>query len=416
MRKRKKIFASIDLGSEGVRLLIAQKKFKNLKILVNKTYSMEEIHVLSQQIQTYAPREVIMLLPTERVLVRDVTLPPAEKKRIKSMLYFELAGRIPYAIEQIQLDYILLERTRREIKVKAFIIPEAVHKEVEQLKRAGIMINRLLPRGLALTEYLQIEGLENRLVRFVTPNGELVVYPSMNDYFSRFYHLGQSIDEQELKDILSREGAKPDRWDLMELTQADADLLGAVRFCLKNRTFNLLSVNEVQNSYNSRLVGFIVVLIAILLVNAGTFYLRYMMARNELQIYQERLAMLIPRTEKIKKITDETHQLAEKFDSLQTRYLQTTDYLIWLKQLHLLLQEDTEVNILVLEDNLLREMHGTSSSATRVSARLADSEYFTKAELTAPITTKEVEDKLVEEFNITAVLLNPHQEGVGADE
>lgn len=415
MRRRKNIFASLDLGLEKIRLLIVQKNFQGLKLLASQTFDRHDLSLLGQCLQKYRPQEIILLLPNERVIVRDVELPLANEKRIRSMLYFELAGQIPYGMSQVKVDYILLNKSRHGVQLKVFVVPRLFSEEIEVLMKAGIEITRLLPRGLALLGYANANNLGKRLVKLNKISGDLVVFSCLKNYFSKFYFSDEVLDVQELAEILRSEGAKADSWELLELNQDAADLWGAIHFWRQYPKFNLIPEEKKTHSKRT-LLAIITVFVVILLVNCGTFYVKYLRKNHQLSLYQEELAVLIPRTEKVKKLTAETRVLSDKFDGLQQLSIQNHDYLIWLRELHLLLQEDTEVSILVFEDNLLRELHGKAPSATKVSARLQNSPYFASPEFIAPIKPKEIDGQLVEEFSLTAVLLNPLKGGGRADE
>lgn len=416
MRRRKNIFASLDLGIEKIRLLIVQKNFQGLKLLVSQTFDRHDLSLLGQCLQKYRPQEIILLLPNERVIVRDVELPLANRKRIRSMLYFELAGQIPYGMSQVKMDYILLNKSRHGVQLKVFVVPRLFSQELEVLMKAGIEITRLLPRGLALLGYANANNLGKRLVKLNKNSGDLVVFSCVKNYFSKFYFSDEVLDVQELAEILRSEGAKADRWELLELNQNAADLWGAIHFWRQHPKFNLIPDLEKKTHSKRTLLAIITVFVVIVLVNSGTLYVKYLRKNHKLSLYQEELAVLMPRTEKVKQLTAETRVLSDKFDRLQQLSIQSQDYLIWLRELHLLLQEDTEVSILVFEDNLLRELHGKAPSATKISARLQNSPYFASPEFIAPIKPKEIDGQLVEEFSLTAALLNPRKGGERADE
>lgn len=417
MRRRKNLYASLDPGPQGIKLAIVKKGITGLKTLITETFDRKDLATLNHRIEEYRPREVILLLPQERVLVRDMVLPPVDKNRIKPMLYFELSGLLPYAMEQVQVDYIIMNASRKELQLKAFIIPDPLLQEAQILQQAGVPVNRLVPRGLAITAFVQQnKEIKDRLIQVKNDQGQLVLYPDYQNYFSRFYHQDQIIDLEELKQIASEQGIEPIRWDLFEVNNPDAELLGAIYFHFKQRRFNLLPFVEKDRSANLLKFGIIFTLIAILLANAGTFYLKYTMAKSELSAYKERLDILIPRTEKVKTVRGDLTQFTESYERLQKIYEENTDYLIWFRELHLLLQEDTEVNLLVFEGDELQELHGVAPSASKVTERLNRSLYFQNVEFTSPITPRLYGDKELEEFSITAKLVDPHRKGAGEDE
>lgn len=417
MRRRKNLYASLDPGPQGIKLAIVKKGITGLKTLVTETFDRTDLSILSQRIEEYRPKEVILLLPQERVIVRDMVLPPVDKNRIKPMLYFELSGLLPYNMEQVQVDYILTNKSRKELQLKAFIIPDRLLQEAQILQQAGVPVNRLVPRGLAVTAFVQHnKEVKDRLIQIKNDQGQLVLYPDYQNYFTRFYHQDQTIDLEELKQIVSEQGIEPIRWDLFEINRPDVELLGAIYFHFKQRRFNLLPYVEKDRSANLFKFGIIFTLIAIFLANAGTFYLKYSMVKSELSAYKERLDILVPRTEKIKTVRGDLTQLTENYERLQKIYEGNNDYLIWFRELHLLLQEDTEVNILVFEGDQLQELHGKAPSASKVTERLDKSPYFLNVEFSSPITPRANGDQVLEEFSITAKLVDPQRKGAGEDE
>ncbi len=416
MRKRKNIFASIDLKIGDINLVIMKKTLTGVKTLVSENYSRNDLTLVTQKIQQYNPKEVILLTPLERVIVRDLTLPRVDVSRIKSMLYYELSGILPYSMEQVQLDYILLHKSRKEIKVKVFVIPDQLNRDVEILKDAGIFVTRVIPRGLAIAGYYVNIGRTNNLINLSTPTGQLVVYPNMQKYFSKFYSQGQPVDKEALKKFCIEQKIEPDSWDLMEVNQPNLELMGAIYFCIKYPRFNLFQTFDSKNSQGFLKLGIALTLAAILAVNIGTLYINYKTKLAELEVYEKHVERLLPRILNVNKLKADLNREKDNYEKLIEVYEQDTDYLIWLKELHLLLQEDTEVSVLVFDEGLLRELHGKAPSAIKVTGRLQNSPYFSSQEFITPITPKIESGKLVEEFSIKAMLITPLQKGGVNDE
>lgn len=411
MRRRKNVFASIDLGADEIKLFIGQKGISGFKNLVFETYSREEISSLSQKLEEYRPKEIIAILPQERVIVRDLMIPPVEVNRIQSILYFELSGTLPYAMEQVELDYLLLERTKQGLNVKAFVIPDHLEREMAILTGAGIPVSRVIPRGLAVTAHAQARGLKSQLIQVTSPEGRLIVYPDYQHYFSRFYG-NEPVDLHDLKATFKEQKIDPLRWDLVEYTEPDAVALGGIQFHLQYPKFSLQRGGQQDRSGNLVRVGMAVTLAAILLVNCGSLYLGYVMKKGELTAYQERLGMVTSRSGEYEQYKAGLGTAKEQYEKLARVAEKEVDYLYWLRELNELLADDTEVKILVFEKNLLREMHGKAPSATDASERLADSSYFESPEFTSPITPKEDEDGMIrEEFSLTAELTDPRKKG-----
>ena len=414
MRGKKRVFASIDLKSDEIDLLIVKKGFTGIKTLISETFSKEELPLVSQKIKKYRPGEVILLLPQERTIVRDVSLPKVKKDKIKSTLYFELSGTLPYSMEQVNLDYIIVEKSKKELRVKAFVTPEQFKRELAFLREGGITVTRLIPRGLAITAFLQKEG-RSELVKLDTPQGHLLLYSDYEQYFSQFYYEDHILTESEIEGILEDKGIKSTFVEPVEINDCQKVLLGAVYLIRNYRTFNLLG-ERVERSSSGSKMAVIVLLVAILAVNFGTLYFKYRMTEEKLEVYQERLEILNPRTKEVEQLKRDYSEIRKEFENLEQVYEERKDYLVWLKELHLLLQEDTEVQVLVFEDNLLQQLRGKAPQATKVTKRLNNSSYFENPEFVSPITPKEVDGKVEEQFSITAELTTPTGKGEVRDE
>lgn len=416
MHKRKNVFACLDLRPDSIRVLIMRKQIGKVKQLIQGNYTFDDLTQLSRKIGKHQPGEVILLLPDERVIVRDLTLPPVDKRQIKAILGYELAGKIPYQIEQVDFDYIILKKTRKELKIKAFITPINLRKEIEFLKKAGITITRILPRGLAITTYLMNKGLGDNLVKFSLTSSQMVLYPNIDNYFCCIYYPEQEIDFSELKQIIDSKKLSINSENLTEIEQPLLDLEGGILFHLKYPYFNFLRSKELQKPGRALKIGSMIILLAIIFVNGARFYLDYQKKLLELQTYQAQMEYYAPKVQQIKDVTAKIRKIEEDYERLENIYINNRDYLIWLKELHLLLQEDTEVNTLIFEGDQLKELHGKAPSATKVSSRLLESAYFMSPEFTSPITPKIEDDGIFEEFSITATLTIPTSKGDDIDD
>ncbi len=94
---------------------------------------------------------VVASLPGRNVSARIITLPFSDRKKIDQTLPFEIEGLIPLPLEDILLDYEVLEKTPEGAKVLVLFTEKALlEPHLDLLKEAGIDPNVILPSSVAL--------------------------------------------------------------------------------------------------------------------------------------------------------------------------------------------------------------------------------------------------------------------------
>lgn len=94
---------------------------------------------------------VVASLPGRHVSARILTLPFSDRKKIDQTLPFEIEGLIPLPLEDILLDYQVLEKTPEGAKVLVLFTEKSIlESHLDLLKEAGIDPNVVLPSSVAL--------------------------------------------------------------------------------------------------------------------------------------------------------------------------------------------------------------------------------------------------------------------------
>jgi len=94
---------------------------------------------------------VVASLPGRNVSARILTLPFSDRKKIDQTLPFEIESLIPLPLEDILLDYQVLEKTPEGAKVLVLFTEKSLLKShLDLLREAGIDPNVILPSSVAL--------------------------------------------------------------------------------------------------------------------------------------------------------------------------------------------------------------------------------------------------------------------------
>jgi len=95
--------------------------------------------------------KVVASLPGRNVSARILTLPFSDRKKIDQTLPFEIESLIPLPLEDILLDYQVLEKTPEGAKVLVLFTEKSfLESHLDLLKEAGIDPNVILPSSVAL--------------------------------------------------------------------------------------------------------------------------------------------------------------------------------------------------------------------------------------------------------------------------
>jgi general secretion pathway protein L len=150
---------------------------------------------------------LVASLPGQSVSARILTLPFIERRKIDQTLPFEIEGLIPQPLEDVLLDYEVLEKTPEGAKVLVLITEKRLLESyLGLLKEAGIDPNVILPSSVALANlWKEISASDQEpfaLVDFGETETSLCVVHDGGLRYGRAWALGSRALTQAIQDGL----------------------------------------------------------------------------------------------------------------------------------------------------------------------------------------------------------------------
>ncbi|HIL98014.1 MAG TPA: general secretion pathway protein GspL [Pseudomonadales bacterium] len=144
-------------------------------IVVDQINSSEETN---QQIALEDARKIELLLPTNYVLSRQITLPKVAKENLREVVGFQLGQETPFKVSHVHYDYLVLDEDieAKTITIELIVVlKEKLDRILESLNRRGIKVDRVTvkheqPAGmreLNLIPDLATDKVRNQLTSFV---------------------------------------------------------------------------------------------------------------------------------------------------------------------------------------------------------------------------------------------------------
>jgi general secretion pathway protein L len=151
--------------------------------------------------------KVVASLPGRNVSARILTLPFSDRKKIEQTLPFEIEGLIPLPLEDILLDYELLETGPEGAKVLVlFTEKRLLESHLDLLKEAGIDPNTIIPSSVALANLWKEISLADpdpyAVVDFGESETSLCVLHNEKLRYGRAWAIGSSVLTQAIQDGL----------------------------------------------------------------------------------------------------------------------------------------------------------------------------------------------------------------------
>jgi general secretion pathway protein L len=110
-------------------------------------------------------KEIVLLLPADKVLVRSMTLPLAAEENLREVLSFEMDRETPFSADQVYYDCIVTSRntSRKTLSVELVLAPrKIVDALLDDLAEFGLRADILSTRDSSGTAMLPINLLSRR--------------------------------------------------------------------------------------------------------------------------------------------------------------------------------------------------------------------------------------------------------------
>jgi type IV pilus assembly protein PilM len=147
----------LDLGSHSLKAVELQQSLRSLAAVHVRAVPRGEDQPLAAvlerfvQVHRLATDHVVTALRGDRLSVRRLEFPFAEKRRLQQAVPFEVEDRLPFELDQVVLDWQMVESDRTRSRVVAAIAPRSrVSELIEGLHEAGCDARTVEAEGLVL--------------------------------------------------------------------------------------------------------------------------------------------------------------------------------------------------------------------------------------------------------------------------
>jgi general secretion pathway protein L len=128
----------------------------------------ELVDILREKARDWAGARIISSIPGSKFSQRTLTFPFGDRKRVEKALPFELEDSIPFSLEDVELDHVLLDRAetgadrKKESAVLGIMLPKTVLRQhLELLASAGVDPQVIIPSYVGLSciaKLIPVEG------------------------------------------------------------------------------------------------------------------------------------------------------------------------------------------------------------------------------------------------------------------
>ena len=162
----------LDLGSHSIKAVELQQNLRGFQVLQVRSLPREPDFPLAELVHRlftlyrFSTDHVVSALPGDRISSRRLTFPFRERRKLAQAVPFEVADEVPFELEDIVIDWELLDGERSKANVIANVAPRAeVSAFLETLREAECEPRTLEAEGLVLGNLAGLFALDgNRLL------------------------------------------------------------------------------------------------------------------------------------------------------------------------------------------------------------------------------------------------------------
>lgn len=147
----------LDLGSHSLKAVELQQGLRSLAAVHVRSVPRDEERPLAEVLRRFvevhrlATDHVVTALRGDRLSVRRLEFPFSERRRLQQAVPFEVEDTLPFELDQVLLDWQLVESERNRARVVAAVAPRArVSELMELLRQAGCDARTVEAEGLVL--------------------------------------------------------------------------------------------------------------------------------------------------------------------------------------------------------------------------------------------------------------------------
>jgi general secretion pathway protein L len=169
---------NIEKGRVAASIVIRGLRSIELKDSFNHTFTTdaELVEILKEQAENWRGARVVSSIPGHHFSQRIIHFPFSDHKRIEKALPFEIEDSVPFPLDDVEIDHLVLEKAdkgsekKKETTVLAVLLPKTVLRQhLDLLASAGIDPQVIVPSYIGLhsvSKMIPVEGcavlIENR--------------------------------------------------------------------------------------------------------------------------------------------------------------------------------------------------------------------------------------------------------------
>ena len=374
----------------------------------------------------YKVKKASIIIPNQQLLIKTLNLPLTAKERVEKIIQFQVIEKSSYEQEDIYWMYQLNEG-KEKLSVIVFMLTKNYLNQLFALfKKNNIRIKTIIPESLIIYHlrqdncnqkqaklYIDLSnggqhytflGAEDIYIRTTSADKDFVrevekTLSYLKDKFSIEDNPNLIVNGQQLNysDLKTKDNIKE-----LDRENNFFERAKAVERDIKGRDFKskLDGIKAEREKSSYRIVWLLIILI--LVINILSLQFNYQLKKKRLKTIKKQVDHLTPAVKQINNLKEKVEFKAVKVDLLESIVDFNYNYLPWLKELSLILDDKVRINKLNFKDDKLVLLSAEASSAVKVMSKLEKSPYFTNLHFISSIEIREAS----EEFKIAGDLSN----------
>jgi general secretion pathway protein L len=163
----------IEKGRVAASVIVKGLRHSELKDSFSRAFATdaELVDILKEQAADWAGARIISSIPGHNFSQRIVHFPFSDHKRIEKALPFEIEDSVPFPLDEIEIDHLVLDtpekggEKKKETSVLGILLPKAVlQRHLDLLATAGIDPQVIVPSYIGLYFVSKTIAVEGRAV------------------------------------------------------------------------------------------------------------------------------------------------------------------------------------------------------------------------------------------------------------
>lgn len=138
---------ALEVDAGEIKAAVVEPSFRDSRVLgLYREPIARDGSSLAEQLKRFVAKHslpeqatVLSALPGDAVVWRNIEMPFRDRKRLEQTVPFELEAQVPFALDEVVIDYHVLSRQKEGSRVVAALVPEeALESHLHVLQEAGL--------------------------------------------------------------------------------------------------------------------------------------------------------------------------------------------------------------------------------------------------------------------------------------